>query len=213
MGEFLCSDCFSKISYNQNFQCPACFKSAINGLTHPICQKPYLIDGVIPTVVYRGVVKKLIYQLKYAPYVSALGEAIGEIMNEGLVQNESFYDFFTKNHPVIIPVPLYKDRERKRGYNHAEKIASYVAQYFKLPIETGLLVRIKNTRPQYKLSKKERIDNIRDAFYVPKNLNLPKSAILIDDITTSFSTLKEAAKALKRKGSKRVLGVTFAREI
>lgn len=217
IGDFLCADCFSKISYNQNFQCPSCFRASINGLTHPNCQKPYLIEGVIPTVVYKGVIKRIIYQFKYAPYLKTVGETIGQIMNEGLAQNESFYNFVSKQRPVIVPIPLHKDRERRRGYNHAEIIASYVAQYFNLLIDTSLLVRTKNTRPQYKLNKKQRAENITGAFKIRESASwrtkVPKSVIIIDDITTSFATLKEAAKILKRAGARKVLGVTFAREI
>ncbi len=217
IGDFLCPDCFSKISYNQAFQCPICARPSMNGLTHPKCQKPHLIDGVIPSVLYKGVVKKIIYQLKYAPYLKAVGEIISEIMSEGLSQNESFYHFVDQFKPVIIPIPLHKNRERRRGYNHAEIIASYVAQYFKLPIQNDILARVKNTKPQFKLNKKERINNLSGAFRIRGSVGwrtkISESVIIVDDITTSFATLKEAAKVLKRAGSKRVLGVTFAKEL
>lgn len=194
-GDFLCADCFSKINYSQSF-----------------AQVPGL-DGAISVVVYNGVIRKLIRQFKYKPHVSRLGEIISEIMNEGLAQNEGFYNFVSKYKPVIVPIPLGNRRFRERGYNHAEIIASYVAKYFGLDIEPQVLIRLKNTKPQYKLSRKERFENISGAFGVCENQGVPKSVIIIDDIATSFATLKEAAKTLKKAGAKRVLGVTFAREI
>lgn len=164
-------------------------------------------------MVYQGIVKRLVYQLKYAPYLKQAGETIGELMNEGLAQNEGFFNFASKYNPMVVPIPLHKARERKRGYNHAEIIALYVAQYFKLKIDTKVLVRIKNTKPQFKLNKRERHENIENAFSIPRNAEISNAIILVDDITTSFSTLKEAAKILKRAGARKVLGVTFAREI
>ena len=212
-GDFLCSDCFSKIRYNESFQCPVCLKAYFDGLTHPVCRDKYSIDGVISTVVYNSIARKMIRQFKYRPYVSRLSEIISEIMTEGLAQNEGLYRFIQEFEPVIVPIPLSPKRLRERGYNHAEIIASQVAKYFHLAISNKLLVRIKDTKPQYKLNKRERLENVQGAFGIAKNARIPNSVVLIDDVATTYATLKEAAKVLKQKGSKRVLGVTFAREI
>ena len=209
----MCADCFSKIRYNESFQCPVCLKAYFDGLTHPVCRDKYSIDGVISTVVYNSIARKMIRQFKYRPYVSRLSEIIGGVMNEGLAQNEGFYNFIGKFEPVIVPIPLSSRRLRERGYNHAEIIASQVAKYFHLIISNKLLVRIKDTKPQYKLNKRERLENVQGAFGIAKNAKVPNSVVLIDDVATTYATLKEAAKVLKQKGSKRVLGVTFAREI
>ena len=214
-GEFICADCFARISYNSTYQCSVCFRPAINGMTHPVCSKTKGLDGVIPVVVYNGIVKKLIYQFKYAPNLHKLDSTIGEIMVEGLSQNESFYSYIERFKPVLVPIPLSAARFRARGYNHAELLTYYVAQYFKLKVRSNVLIRVKDTKPQYKLNKEARIKNLANAFAVSGSINkknIPESIILIDDITTSFSTLKEAAKVLKKSGVKRVLGVTFAKE-
>lgn len=218
LGDFLCADCFAKIRFNEAFQCPVCLRSALDGMTHPGCLTKYSLDGAISTVVYGSIVKKLIYQFKYKPNLSKLSKTIGELMTEGLSQNESFYMFVEKYKPIVIPIPLSSKRLRERGYNHAELLASYVAQYFKLKVHRDVLVRVKDTKPQYKLNKEERIKNIEGAFEVAKNANPPaggpSSIILVDDIATSFATLREAAKVLKhRGGARQILGVTFAREV
>ncbi|MBI4091921.1 MAG: ComF family protein [Candidatus Levybacteria bacterium] len=214
-GDFLCPDCFSKIRYNESSQCPSCLKASIDGFTHWECktETKYSIDGVISAVVYNSVARKLVRQFKYKPYVSRLSGIIGEVMNEGLAQNESFYNFIRKFEPVIVPIPLSPKRLRERGYNHAEIIGRHVTKYFKLKLDSNVLVRVKDTKPQYKLNKRERLENVQGAFGIAKNAKIPNSAILIDDVATTFATLKEAAKVLKQKGSKRVLGVTFAREL
>lgn len=212
-GEFICADCFAKISYNQSFQCSVCFRGSVDGLTHPGCSNRYVLDGAVSVVVYNGIVKKLIYQFKYKPNLSKLAGIIGELMTEGLSQNESFYRFVEEFEPIIVPIPLSSKRLRERGYNHAELLASYVGQYFKLKMVRDVLIRTKDTKPQYKLNKEDRIRNIASAFAIRENQKAPESVVIIDDIATSFATLKEAAKVLKRNGTRRVLGVTFAREI
>lgn len=196
-GDFLCADCFSKIKYVEEFN-------------HDSSGS---LNGAVSVVIYNGVVRKLIRQFKYKPYISGLGETISEIMNEGLAQNESLYNFIKQFKPIVIPIPLSSNRFRERGYNHAEIIASQVAKYFHLKIEPRILVRIKDTKPQYKLNKEARVKNLAGAFGIRENQQIPKSVVIIDDLATSLATLKEAARVLKQKGSKRVLGVTFAREI
>lgn len=196
-GEFLCADCFAKIRYDD---------SLVHG-------SPRDLDQAISVVTYNAIVKKLIYQLKYKPNLSELARTIGEIMNEGLAQNESFYHFIEQFKPVIVPVPLSPRRLRERGYNHAELLASYVAKYFNLKMDPGILIRIKETKPQFKLNKEARIKNLAGAFGIRENQKVPKSVVIIDDVATTYSTLKEAAKVLKRNGAQKVLGVTFAREL
>lgn len=175
------------------------------------------LDQVISAVVYNKVAQRLIRQFKYKPYVSGLSKIISEIMNEGLAQNESFYRFVEQFEPIVVPIPLSPKRLRERGYNHAELLASYVAKYFNLAMSGRLLVRIKDTKPQYKLKKHERLENVQGAFgvreYASWRTKIPRSVVLVDDIATTFATLKEAAKVLKSAGAKRVFGVTFAREL
>lgn len=134
-------------------------------------------------------------------------------MADFLSQNELFMQYLEKYHPVFVPIPLSAKRMRIRGYNHAELITYYVAQYFKSGMYNKLLVRIRDTKPQYKLNKNERIKNIEGSFQISINSSLPTNIVLIDDVATTFATLKEAAKVLKQAGVKRVLGVTFARDI
>ena len=213
-GDFICADCLAKIRFNDNYQCPVCFRPALNGLTHPGCLTPHALDGAISVVAYNGIIKKLIYQYKYNPHLSKLSDTIGELTCDGLSQNESFYSFIEKYQPTLVPIPLSAKRLRERGYNHAELLASYIAKYFKLGLNNKVLVRVKNTKPQFKLSKEERRKNIEGAFEIANPpAGGPASIVLIDDIATSFATLKEATKVLKRKGAKKVLAVTFAREI
>ena len=63
-----------------------------------------------------------------------------------------------------------------------------------------LITRIKDTRPQYKLSRKERMQNLANAFEVDKTKYLSLPVLLIDDICTTGSTFEEMINELKKSG-------------
>lgn len=212
-GSFVCSNCFATIHFNDSFICPICLKSSINGLTHPGCQTPQALDGLFSAVVYKGIIKKMIYQFKYAPYLTGLVDLIGNLSYEGLIQNESFMRVVSSEN-VLVPVPLHKSRQTKRGYNHAELIAKQIEKHFGLK-ERNILLRIKDTKPQFRLSKEERRKNILGAFVINEKYKKAvqgKTIFLVDDIATTCSTLKECGKVLKKSGAKKVYGLTFAKE-
>lgn len=146
--------------------------------------------------------------------MSSLRDTIGRLFEEQLLQNEVFYGLAKKN-PLILPVPLHKMREQRRGYNHAALLAYYVAQCFSLEYREGVLIRIKNTKPHFGLKKEARMLNVKNAFGINSSLQRKiedKGVLLIDDLATTCSTLRECARVLKRHGACFVWGATFARE-
>ena len=88
---------------------------------------------------------------------------------------------------VVVPVPLHKDRQSKRRYNHMELVAEEFCRLSGNILNTKLIKRVKNTRPQYKLTPAERAENLHNAFEVDKSA-LPASAhtcgkiLILDDI-------------------------------
>lgn len=214
VGAYICAQCFAQINFLEYQICSECGKGSIDGLTHPKCKTRYGMDGMISAIAYKGIVKKLLYQFKYPPYLADLKTILGALLYEGLIQQPAFIKFIEDKNLLIVPVPLHTNRLRKRGYNQAELLAQELSLKLNVPVKK-LLVRIKDSKPQYKLTRDERIKNISEAFAInPKNKLSPKgkSVILIDDITTSGITMRECAKVLKRNGIKRVLGVTLAHE-
>ena len=212
IGEYLCATCFSYITFTQQMICAVCQKNTIDGLTHPGCLSKYAIDGIFSSVVYKGVVKKIVYQFKYPPYLSQLQESIVALCYEGIIQNEMFMRMLLEP-ALFIPIPIHESRMRKRGYNQATYLASGLSDRFAIPV-CAALSRIKNTKTQVGLTKDERKDNIRDAFLVAPThrslLSQYQQVFLVDDVATSGATLLEAAKVLKKQGVSRVYGVTFA---
>ena len=82
-----------------------------------------------------------------------------------------------------------------------------------MPLVKNCLLKNKNALPQMEIeNREERTKNIADSFFV-KNPELikRKNILLIDDIVTSGSTLREAAKILKSAGAKKIIAITAAK--
>lgn len=214
VGEYICADCFARISFDTSLICLVCGKSSIEGLTHPNCKGKITIDGAFCGVVYQDIIRKLLYQFKYQPYLTDLQPILTELLYESLIQQQAFMQAL-ETRPVLIPIPLSVKRLRQRGYNQAELYAKGLAKKLGLDIQHQL-IRSKNTKPQFGLSREDRQENMKDAFaFNDKGLRIndkTKTAFLVDDILTTGSTLYEAAKILKKNGFEKVWGVTFARE-
>lgn len=112
---------------------------------------------------------------------------------------------------VLVPIPLYKIRERKRDFNQAELLAQGLADKWGLALNQGLK-RMRSTTTQVKLTEKERLQNLKGAFVVENTVILKgNNIILVDDVFTTGSTLFSGAEVLKKAGAKQVWGITLAR--
>ena len=113
---------------------------------------------------------------------------------------------------ILVPIPLFSSKLRKRGYNQAEILAKELSKKFNLSFQ-NILKRTRDTKTQVGRSSVDRKLNIKNAFelntkYLIRNTNV----FLVDDIVTTGSTLLEAAKVLKKAGARRVIGLTLARD-
>jgi len=137
-----------------------------------------------------------------APYI---GITLSFFMSEALLAEASHFD-------AVIPVPLSSQRRKKRGYNQAELLAEPLARRMNVPYVPAFLIRSRHTRQQSRFSDPIlRSVNICDAFSVPDEFDLEGlSILLVDDVTTTGSTLHEAAVTLYRKGAGYVAGIVAA---
>lgn len=215
VGDFLCPKCFSYLSFDVKVICLYCKRPTIDSLTHPGCIRKYTIDGTFSSIPYNKTAQKLIYNFKYKPYLSSLSEFLGNLLYESLIQNENFGNVLSSKKIkkwILIPIPLYPSKFRRRGYNQAEILAKELGKRFDIPTQ-NLLERTRETKTQFGLKLPERKKNIRGAF----KFNLDKfeaktGVFLVDDIVTTGSTLMEASKILKRNGAQKVIGITLARD-
>ncbi|OOP55943.1 MAG: hypothetical protein AYP45_11715 [Candidatus Brocadia carolinensis] len=93
----------------------------------------------------------------------------------------------------------------RRGFNQAELLARGIQQYSSKPVSVNNLYRAKNTASQTRLSKTQRLVNIRNAFRVhdPKSFQ-GKRILLVDDVLTTGVTVSECSKILRQSGARSV---------
>ncbi len=215
LGNYLCPNCLTFISFDTEEICVVCNRPAINGLTHPGCLGKYTINGVFSAICYKGAAKRLIYNFKYQPFLADLKNVLADLFYENLIQKEEFYSVCKNNKSLIlIPIPLHPSKLRSRGYNQAEILASALSKKFGFPT-INLLKRVKKTPSLAGLTQKIRKANIKGAFEVEKDKkDTIKNAtiFLVDDIFTTGATLNEAAKMLKKSGAEKVYGLALARD-
>ncbi len=102
---------------------------------------------------------------------------------------------------IIIPVPIYNKRKKQRKYNHMDLVAKELSSLSGYEVCYDLIKRIKNTKPQYKLKKSERMLNLNKAFKVDKSkYKQDTKLLLIDDICTTGSTFEEMIREFNNEG-------------
>jgi len=105
-----------------------------------------------------------------------------------------------------MPIPLHLSREKARGFNQIEFVLNRLPREFSdgslSTLEPDILERTRETKPQTRLSRSDRLSNVAGAFEVASGNDLKNSHIfLIDDVTTTGATLVNASTPLKRAGA------------
>lgn len=213
LGSYLCENCFSYLSFDAKSLCLVCNKPTFNSLTHPYCLTKYSIDGCFSALPYNKTAQKLIYNFKYKPYLTDLKTVLVDLFYESLIQNEDFNRELKRGSWILVPIPLFSSKLKKRGYNQAEILAKELSEKFNFKT-FDVLKRVRDTKTQVGRSNIERKLNIKGAFIIHNSEFIIQnmSIFLVDDVVTTGSTLLEAAKILKRSRVKRVIGLTLARD-
>lgn len=121
-------------------------------------------------------------------------------------QAKFMYDYFKSLEVLnghkfeLVAVPLHSNRIKKRKYNHMELVCEEFSKLSGFECNFDLIKRVKDTKPQYRLSRTERLKNLENAFEVDKNAYLGKTVLIMDDICTTGSTFEEMIKSLKEAG-------------
>ena len=149
----------------------------------------------------------LVYGLKYQ-HADYLAPYMGGVMAHRFGMLPEITDV-----NLVVPVPLFSKRQKKRGYNQSELLARAFCAQTGLELNTTALVRVRDTGSQTQLGRQARAENMSGAFAVkcPQPVK-GKTVLLIDDVVTTGSTLEACAQALRGAGAKRVVAYTFARE-
>lgn len=160
-------------------------------------------------------VKKSLWKLKYrgqTVFAKKFGTALYGTLLEELAELVLFYG---KEKPLLIPIPISKKRLRKRGFNQTELIARHMSLIDggeSFTFATDVLYKIKDTPSQMSVKDKNvRLQNIRGSFAVKNTERVRgKNIILLDDILTTGATLREAKRALRSAGARKVICFALA---
>lgn len=187
----LCKQCFSKIQ--------------------PIVSKELFVTDSYSVQVfaisdYKDPIKKLILAKSYSNQLAA--RQLGQLIWNMTDLKHLHFDF-------IVPVPLHWTRYARRGFNQAEEIAQVIARESGKKV-VNILKRSKRTQFQYLLHFDQRKENIKDAFIInAKDIQLfkDKTLLLVDDVMTSGTTLRMAARTLKTIKPKKIVAAVACRVV
>lgn len=172
------------------------------------------------------IIKELIWQIKFRgkkKYSDICGEILCEYILNILKSDHTIITHAenfnsTKNNtnscPILIPVPIHKKRRVERGFNQCEWLCESIKEYDSkniLNYNSEILIRNKYQTKQSWINKKERMNNLKNSFYIkdPKAIK-NKDLIIIDDVCTTGSTIKEICQTLKKSGINSITIFTIA---
>ncbi len=191
-GRPLCAACDKEFTPAGYF-CPYCdFRLSANA--YCICRplQPS-VHSLFALAYFEQQWRLLLHNLKYYGRRS-LGRPLGRWLG---------YELSLQQVPcpdLVVPIPLHRDREKERGFNQSAIIARYLAMTMAVPF-SELLCKHKRTLSQTALSRRDRQENILDAFSLNSPIKSGSTVLLVDDIYTTGSTMREAAEVLHSHGA------------
>ena len=193
----LCSLCGAPFSSEvlEDHPCEDCLR---NPPAYAAAGAPYL---------YEGSLLEAIHHLKYHGKTSlakSLGPLLGRFAQDWLGEVSAGF--------LVIPVPLHPEKLRERGYNQSLLLARHTAEKLRAELDYLSLRKIKKTIPQTGLGKKQRQQNVKNAFKLEnENRIRERNILLVDDVSTTGNTLNACSKILRKGGANRIFCVTLAR--
>lgn len=196
--QYLCKNCKSQLkSYYET--CPVCHKISKWYIKCLDCQsnKEIYYEWIMISFKYWWILKKLILWLKYW-HKKEFGKFLAEKMQYTLLCNQ----LINQENIFLSYVPSHRIKKFFiKWYNQSELLCNHLSYITNIPI-IKLCNKIKYTFSQTKYNKQKRLFNLKQSFAMHTdsklNLNWKEAIIIIDDITTTWSTINEMAKTIKK---------------
>ncbi len=203
----VCHICSNNLLYNENIICTKCFyhlpridmSSAAENQVAQVFWGRINIQKAFSFIHYYkgGNFQKLMHQFKYKGY-KEIGFELGKRFSKEISKQLTDID-------LIIPVPLFWKKLKKRGYNQAEWIAKGIAETINKPVFSKTLVRIKENPTQTNKSRYQRWENVEGIFSLKNSKSIKnKHILLVDDVLTTGSTLEACALTLQKEENTKI---------
>jgi competence protein ComFC len=209
--KYLCPDCEAKLPRIKPPFCSKCSEPFQGTITnHFECancahRALYFVNAV-SAFRSRGMVRRIILQFKYGGQIH-LRHLVASWLFAALEDDRLRDQMFD----LIVPVPLHPARERERGFNQAALLAELLSPRMSIQVRQ-ILERVRYTTTQTAFDRTERMENLRGAFRLRRNVDLRQlRVLLVDDVLTTGSTLSECARVLRKSGACSVHAATAAR--
>jgi ComF family protein len=197
----LCTGCGSDILDEDNMLCLHCIDDLPETHFEQHANNPIerIFWGRLPVVAAHSqfyfskdaVIQRLIHELKYKGN-KEIGFYLGRLTANALLNSHRF-----KNIDIIVPLPLFAEKERKRGYNQAAVIAEGMSAVMNVPVIYNNVTRRRFTQTQTKKHRAERWENVAGSFEVNRPVELKgKNVLLVDDVITTGATLEACGMAI-----------------
>jgi ComF family protein len=151
---------------------------------------------------YDGALERVLQAFKFQRH-DFLAADLATLLYDTYVERGEEFD-------LITAVPMHRSRERRRGYNQAELLATELAKLAGVPFDGTLLTKREDREPQSTLPKDQRRANVRHLFEAGTRATAIR-VLIIDDICTTGETLRACAAALSKTGAKRICAIAVAR--
>jgi len=210
----ICPACNTKLSVDEKVVCYSCL-SKIKIATEETLKFEYdrkfkgqnIISGFTSLYIFEKdkELQQIIHSLKYNQKFLA-GKFLGEKLGETNSYKISSWDI-----DCIVPIPLHHLKKTERGYNQSFYIAKGLSKSLNIQISKYFLKRKKFTQSQTTMDLIEREENMKEAFVAKKTSKLKGlNILLVDDVITTGSTIKECGKTLLNANADKVYAASIA---
>lgn len=197
----VCEGCGTDLTEKQHQLCARCLSTLPQTNFHLLGENPVerIFWGRVPllhaTAQYYftkgSLMQHLMHQLKYRGN-KEVGRYLGALMGQSLSCSNRFSIV-----DMLVPLPLFKMKEKKRGYNQAAVLCEGMAVEMQRPVRTDVIIRSSHTDSQTKKGRIERWKNMEGRFAVPNPKAIEgKHVLLVDDVITTGATLEACALEL-----------------
>ncbi|HEY0140900.1 MAG TPA: ComF family protein [Thermoanaerobaculia bacterium] len=200
-----CGECWAKLPKILTTKCTSCARPYEGLHCVPCALDPLPLEWCETFGLYEGPLVPMVTALKYRRH-DFLDEALAGLMEEALrARGDLAFD-------ALVPVPMARTKERRRGYNQATLLALALSRRIGVPCDMTLLARGAERSTQASLRKKDRAANVLGAFTASDGAHA-KQILIVDDISTTGETFRACARALHGSGAARVCAVSVAKAI